>query len=80
MSARAANFVRMPKGWRDAGHPAPARLLFFLVSGTVEVTAGGETRRFTAGDVVLTEDTEGEGHAGHVIDEVTWAVVRLDAP
>jgi hypothetical protein len=79
LPAEAIAFGRMPKGWRDVGHPSPGRLLFVLLSGTLEVTAGAETRRFAAGDVFLTEDTEGEGHAGHAIDEVTWVVVRLEA-
>jgi quercetin dioxygenase-like cupin family protein len=47
-------------------HPAPARQLMIGLRGTVEITAGHETRRFGPGDVLLMEDTTGAGHQTQV--------------
>lgn len=69
--------IRMPKGWTDQAHPAPARQFMILVSGKVEVIAGGDTRVFEAGDVVLVEDTSGPGHATTALEETVFAVVQL---
>jgi hypothetical protein len=44
-------------------HNAPARQFVIMLDGEIEITSSlGETRRFTAGDVLLVEDTEGKGH------------------
>ncbi len=48
-----------PQGW----HVAPRRQYVVLLSGHVEVeVSSGETRSFQAGDVLLAEDTFGQGH------------------
>ena len=54
--------------WKgDVMHPAPRRMLFVPIRGEHEVTAGdGETRRFSAGSVILAEDTTGTGHASRI--------------
>jgi hypothetical protein len=44
-------------------HPSPARQLLLPLEGSWEVSAGGETRVFSVGDALLTEDTSGAGHA-----------------
>lgn len=44
-------------------HNAPARQFIILLDGEVEITtSSGETRRFSGGDVLLVEDTNGKGH------------------
>jgi len=48
-----------------------------VMSGSTEVTAGGETRRFDTGDVLLAEDTSGPGHATTVVKDTLVAVVRV---
>jgi hypothetical protein len=48
-----------------------------VMSGSSEVTAGGETRRFDTGDVLLAEDTSGPGRATKVIRDTVVAVVRV---
>ena len=51
-------------------HPAPARQLLVLLDGEFEIEAGtGERRRFSGGDVVLAEDTEGRGHRTVTLSE-----------
>jgi quercetin dioxygenase-like cupin family protein len=75
--ASAVLVLRAPAGWSDSAHPTPARQLMFILGGAWEVSAGGETRTVSAGDVVLGEDTTGPGHASRVIEDTVLAVVRL---
>jgi quercetin dioxygenase-like cupin family protein len=49
----------------------------FILSGQIEVEAGGEVRRFSAGDIVLAEDTEGPGHATTSLEDTVIANVRV---
>ena len=69
--------IRAPTGWTDHMHPAPARQFFIVLAGSWEVSAGGETRVLSAGDVVLAEDTSGPGHASTVLQDTVVAIVRL---
>jgi hypothetical protein len=77
MAASNVLFLHAPAGWSDAAHPAPARQLVMVLSGEFEGTAGGKSRRFTAGDVVLLEDTDGPGHGMNVVTDVLLAIVRV---
>jgi hypothetical protein len=44
-------------------HHAPERQFIILLDGEIEITTSlGETRRFSTGDILLTEDTFGKGH------------------
>ena len=44
-------------------HNAPQKQYLILIDGGIEIeTTLGEKRQFTAGDVLLLEDTEGKGH------------------
>jgi hypothetical protein len=54
--------------WKgDAPHPVPHRMLVIPIRGEVELTAGdGTARRFTAGDVIVAEDTWGSGHCSRI--------------
>ena len=49
----------------------------FLLSGQIEVEAGGEVRRFAAGDIVFAEDTQGPGHATTSLEDTVIANVRV---
>jgi uncharacterized cupin superfamily protein len=41
----------------------------FIIKGSAEFTvSSGETRIFAGGDVVLLEDTEGEGHCSKALN------------
>jgi gentisate 1,2-dioxygenase len=77
MPAVGALFLRAPAGWSDAEHPAPVRQLMCMLSGAGEVTAGGETRQFRAGDVLLVEDTDGPGHGTTITEDAVMVVIRL---
>ena len=51
-------------GW----HNAPARQFILMLDGEVDITSGqGETRRFTTGDILLAEDTTGQGHISRAV-------------
>jgi len=44
-------------------HTAPARQFIVLLDGEIEITTSlGITRTFSAGAILLVEDTEGKGH------------------
>jgi hypothetical protein len=75
--ASAFMMLRLPAGWTDAAHPTPARQFMMVMSGSVRVSAGGETRSFGTGDVLLAEDTTGGGHATTVVEDSLVAVVRV---
>jgi len=49
----------------DSGfHPAPRSQWVVVLRGSLEISvSNGSTRRFTAGDLFLIEDTSGQGHA-----------------
>lgn len=77
MAAGAVLVLRADAGWTDPAHPAPARQLMVLAAGAAEITAGGETRRFDAGAIVLVEDTDGAGHATTILEDGYIVAVRL---
>ena len=44
-------------------HTAPQRQYIILLEGEIEIeTSLGDVRQFKAGDILLVEDTEGNGH------------------
>jgi mannose-6-phosphate isomerase-like protein (cupin superfamily) len=44
-------------------HHAPERQFIILLDGEIEITTSlGETRKFSAGDILLAEDITGKGH------------------
>ena len=56
-------FRETPAGGALDFHPAPRRQLVVTLSGVGEVECGdGSRRRFGPGDVMLAEDTTGQGH------------------
>ena len=51
-------------------HVAPKRVYVVLLTGAVEIeVSSGETRGFSAGDVLFAEDTFGKGHKTTTISE-----------
>jgi quercetin dioxygenase-like cupin family protein len=77
ISATAFMIIRLPKGWADPAHPAPARQFMMVMQGMAEITAGRERRLLKSGDILLAEDTAGEGHATSVLEDSVLAVVRV---
>ena len=51
-------------------HVAPMKVYVVLLTGAVEIeVSGGGVRRFSAGDILLAEDTFGKGHKTTTISE-----------
>ncbi len=64
-------FFMLPASWDGDWHPAPRRQFFVQIAGELELVVGdGNVRRFTAGDVVLVEDTTGRGHVTRVVGDL----------
>ncbi len=69
-------FVYQPPGHIIEMHPAPRRQYVITLQGQAEIVLGdGTSRLFGSGDVVLAEDTTGEGH----LTKVTGNVPRVSA-
>jgi len=63
-------FAHIRPGWDGNWHVAPARQLFMLLAGALEVeVSDGETRHLEPGAITLLEDVIGEGHAMRVYGE-----------
>ena len=81
VAAHAIRFIGAAAGWDSPPHPAPARQYVVMLRGRVRsAVTDGETRTFERGDVVLLEDTTGEGHRTFVPEDADWLalVVVLD--
>jgi len=62
-----AQFLRWPRGFVWAGHPASKRQYVIIVSGRGEVdVAGGKKVQLTPGRVLLAEDVTGKGHTTRI--------------
>ena len=62
-------FRETPADYDFKWHTAPARQLLFIIKGRAEFTvSNGEQREFGAGDVLLLEDTEGQGHCSKALN------------
>ncbi len=76
--ASAVVFGRGAAGGSHPDQPEHRRQLVIGLSGTVEVTASGETRTFGPGDVLLVEDTSGVGHSSRSPQGFVGAFVLLE--
>jgi hypothetical protein len=66
--ASSAVFRCVPPGTVLERHPAPRRQFVVTLSGSWEIEASeGVVRAFTAGDVMLADDTTGAGHISRVV-------------
>lgn len=67
-AAISAVFRCAPAGLFLERHPAPRRQFLVTLSGSWEIEAShGVKRVFKAGDVMLADDTSGEGHTSRVL-------------
>ena len=81
ITAERTIFCTFPPGWFGDWHPAPRRQFYFQMSGEIEVqVSDGEVRRFTAGSVVLLEDTSGKGHSTRVVGDNAVEAVFVQLP
>jgi hypothetical protein len=68
-------FATADAGRRRSQAPEPRRNWVLCLTGSFEITASGETRHFSPGDLLLAEDVDGEGHSSFTSDGYTVAVV-----
>lgn len=67
-AASSAVFRSAPAGLFLERHPAPRRQFLVTLSGSWEIEASnGAKRVFKTGDVMLADDTSGEGHTSRVL-------------
>ncbi len=67
-SATSAVFRSAPVGLVIERHPAPRRQFLVTLAGSWEIEASNGVKRvFKTGDVMLADDTSGEGHISRVL-------------
>ena len=67
-AASSAVFRCAPAGLVIDRHPAPRRQFLVTLSGSCEIEASNGVKRvFKTGDVMLADDTTGEGHISRVL-------------
>jgi len=70
MSADAVIFRETDGDYDYDFHNAPERQFIIMLDGVTEIdTSLGERRRFSAGEIVLVEDTTGKGHRSRSVDK-----------
>lgn len=78
ISADNSVFLELPVGWFGDWHPTPVRQWLVLMTGACEFEAGdGEKVIRKAGDVVLLEDTIGDGHQTRVLGDVAVQIAAI---
>jgi hypothetical protein len=59
-------------------HPTPHRQLMCNLRGEYEVTTSdGAVRRFSAGSILLLEDTTGSGHSSRIVSDEDVLIVAV---
>jgi mannose-6-phosphate isomerase-like protein (cupin superfamily) len=72
----------VPAGWVGDWHPTPCPQFYIQLSGELEIQVGdGEIRKFSAGSIILVEDTSGKGHVSRNQgnSEVNAVFIQLSA-
>jgi hypothetical protein len=65
-------FRETPPDYFYEWHTAPTRQYVVMLEGDVEIEIGDGTRRqFTSGNILLAEDTKGQGHISRAINNKT---------
>jgi hypothetical protein len=71
-------YRRMPSGWANDWHPAPARQYVITLSGRGEIELiGGRKLDFGPGSVFLAEDLTGKGHVSRTIGSEDWVSIAI---
>lgn len=79
--AKAFFFRQIPPGWTYAWHNVVCREYVVILEGEAEIeAAGGEVRVFRKGDVLLAEDTTGQGHRTRVLGKKKWRQMFITLP
>lgn len=66
----ATRFITFAAGTVLDWHPAPRRQFVTILSGLCEIElANGSRKRFSPGEILLVEDTTGQGHKTHSLGD-----------
>lgn len=70
IAAKGLIFRETPADYQYGWHNAPQRQYVVMLDGAVEIELGDGTRKvFRAGDILLAEDTSGQGHISRSLDQ-----------
>lgn len=79
--AKAFFFREIPPGWVYAWHNVVCREYVVIIGGKAEIEVGGGDKRvFAKGDVLLAEDTTGQGHRTRVLGKNVWRQIFVTLP
>jgi hypothetical protein len=79
--AKAVFFREIPPGWVYSWHNVICREYVIMIDGEAEIEVGsGEKRVFRKGDVLLAEDSTGQGHRTRVLGKKIWQQVFVTLP
>lgn len=74
-------FLHFPAGWYGKPHPTPkAQFLIGMSGDAVVTTSDGDKRNFTAGTVLLVEDTWGKGHTTCISEHTELQAMAIQLP
>lgn len=78
IAARRLLFLRVPTGWFGDWHPSPTAQYMVVMNGELEIeVSDGEVRRFSSGDVVFGEDTQGRGHRSRAVGHAPFSATMI---
>jgi hypothetical protein len=81
IDAKTVQFRRVNPEYDYDFHNAPKRQFIFLLDGAIQIeTSLGDVRTFSAGDVLLVEDTMGKGHRTKNLTAVKRRSVFVEIP
>jgi uncharacterized cupin superfamily protein len=79
--AKAVFFREVQPGYVYPWHNVVCREYVVILDGKAEIEVGsGEKRVFARGDVLLAEDTTGQGHRTRVLGKKVWRQVFVTLP
>jgi len=79
--AKSVFFREIPPGWVYSWHNVVCREYVIMIDGEAEIEVGsGEKRVFRRGDVLLAEDSTGQGHRTRVLGKKIWQQVFVTLP
>jgi len=81
LKARSILFRHVVPGYNYDFHNAPKRQFIFLLDGVIQIESSlGKVRTFSAGDVLLVEDTRGKGHRTKNLTPIKRRSVFVEIP
>lgn len=79
--AKSVFFRELPPGWAYTWHNVVCREYVVTIAGEAEIETGcGGKRVFRTGDVLLAEDSTGQGHRTRVLGDRPWLQVFATLP